>query len=212
MNDLRGTTFGDSFPRLSHGALAIHPAVPAAMPRPSRCTGEVTLAILLLLIAACTAGCAGPYRAGNDTLYPADVRTVYVPMFESDSFRRHLGERLTEAVVKRIETDSPFKVVNNPNADSVLTGRIVFDTKRTIVENIFDDPRDTEYNMQVLVTWVSRHGQVLAEQSVALPPAAIDIGARSDIIPEFGRSVTSQQQAVIDNIANQIVGLMEMPW
>jgi hypothetical protein len=210
MNDLRGTTFGHYSPRPPQGALAIRSAVPGAMPTPSPYAGAVTLAILLL--AACSAGCAGPYRVGNDTLYPPDVRTVYVPMFESDSFRRHLGERLTEAVVKRIETDSPFKVVNNPNADSVLTGRIVFDTKRTIVENIFDDPRDTEYNMQVLVTWVSRHGQVLTEQSVALPPAAIDIGARSDIIPEFGRSVASQQQAVIDNIATQIVGLMETPW
>jgi hypothetical protein len=45
-------------------------------------------------------------------------------MFESTSFRRNLGERLTEAVVKRSKTE-PYKVVSDPNADSVLTGRIV---------------------------------------------------------------------------------------
>jgi hypothetical protein len=168
--------------------------------------------LLPLLILALIPACAGPYRVGNDTLYPADVKTVYVPMFESESFRRHLGERLTEAVIKQIETDTPFKVVSNPNADSVLSGRIVLDTKRTIVENIFDDPRDTEYNVQVLVTWVSRHGQTIAQQGVPVPPPLVDIGARSDIVPEFGRSVASEQQEAIDRLAAQIVGLMETPW
>jgi hypothetical protein len=44
-------------------------------------------------------GCA-PYRMGVQSLYSCNIRTVYVPMFESDSFRRNLGERLTEAVQK----------------------------------------------------------------------------------------------------------------
>ena len=43
------------------------------------------------------AGCAG-YQVGTDSLYAPDVATVYVPMIESDSYRRDLGERLTEAV------------------------------------------------------------------------------------------------------------------
>ena len=47
-------------------------------------------------------GCAG-YQIGNQSLYPQEIRTVYVPMFQSISFRRNLGERLTEAVVKEIE-------------------------------------------------------------------------------------------------------------
>ncbi len=155
--------------------------------------------------------CAGPYRVGNDTLYPPDVRTVYVPMFESESFRRHLGEKLTEAVIKQIETDTTLKVTGGA-ADSVLSGRIVSDTKRTIVENPLDDPRNTEYNLQVLVTWVNNKGGILREQAVPIPPELIDIGARSDIVPEFGRSVASQQQAAIDKLARQIVGLMEAPW
>jgi hypothetical protein len=165
-------------------------------------------AVLLVTLAS---GCAGPYRVGNNTLYAPDVRTVYVPMFESDSFRRHLGERLTEAVVRQIETDTPFKVVSG-GADSVLSGRIVSDTKRTIVENRLDDPRDTEYNLQVIVTWADSKGRILGEQAVAVEPPLIDIGARSDIVPEFGRSVASQQQAAIDKLARQIVGLMEAPW
>src|SRR5687767_8614231 len=93
-----------------------------------------------LLLSLCLTGCAG-YQMGNRTLYSPDIRTVYVPMFESNSFRRGLGERLTEAVVKEIELKTPYKVVGSPNADSVLSGIIVSETKRVTVENAFDDPR-----------------------------------------------------------------------
>ena len=59
---------------------------------------------------------------GAESLYAPDVQTVYVPMIESESFRRDLGERLTEAVVKEIELKSPFKVVGTPDADSIFCG------------------------------------------------------------------------------------------
>ncbi len=55
-----------------------------------------------MLCLAPSAGCAG-YRVGMDSLYPTDIHTVYVPMFESDSFRPNLGERLTEKVIKQID-------------------------------------------------------------------------------------------------------------
>ena len=52
------------------------------------------------------AGCAG-YRFGNNTLYAPNVRTVYVPIIQSDSFRTtpsiDIGERLTEAQKTLIE-------------------------------------------------------------------------------------------------------------
>ena len=88
----------------------------------------------------CLTGCAG-YQVGAGSLYAPDVTTVYVPMIESDSYRRDLGERLTEAVIKEIELKTPYKVVDTPDADSVLSARLTRDTRRTLVENAFDDPR-----------------------------------------------------------------------
>src|SRR6266700_3163322 len=81
--------------------------------------------LVCLLLAL--SGCAG-YHVGTAGLFPSDIHTVFVPMFESDSFRRDLGEQLTEAVCKEIESRGPMKVVGTPNADSVLTGRITTDT------------------------------------------------------------------------------------
>ena len=116
---------------------------------------------LCLLPSACCrsplAGCAG-YQIGNQSLYPTDIQTVYVPMFESNSFRRNLGERLTEAVIKEIELKTPYKVVATPDADSVLTGRSSSETKRVVAENRYDDPRQIEVSMQVQVSWIDRQG------------------------------------------------------
>jgi len=103
------------------------------------------LACLMAPALVLLAGCA-TYRFGNNTLYASNVRTVYVPMIQSDSFRTtpsvDIGERLTEAVCKEIEKRTPFKVVGSADgADSVLTGRIVADTKRMVVESPSDQSR-----------------------------------------------------------------------
>src|SRR6187455_3422334 len=98
------------------------------------------------LCLATLAGCIG-YHAGTNSLYAADVATVYVPMIESDSYRRDLGERLTEAVVKEIELKTPYKVVNTPDADSILSVRLMTDTRKRIIQNAFSDPRVSETDL-----------------------------------------------------------------
>ncbi len=168
------------------------------------------------LVIATATGCAG-YRFGNNTLYATNVRTIYVPVFQCDSYRTtpsiDAGERLTEAVCKEIEKRTPFKVVGSEDAaDSVLTGRVVADTKRMVVESPSDQSRQVEMNYQVLVTWADRGGTVIASGDVPMPAATVDVGQPASLVPEFGRSVASTQQEAIIKLAQQIVGLMEEPW
>ncbi|MFM8413846.1 MAG: LPS assembly lipoprotein LptE [Planctomycetota bacterium] len=136
---------------------------------------------------ASAAGCAS-YRFGNNTLYANNVRTIYVPIFQCDSFRTtpaiDVGERLTEAVCKEIEKRTPFKVVGSEAAaDSVLTGRVVADTKRMVVESPTDQSRQVELNYQVLVTWADRGGTVIAAGDVPLPAAPVDVGQAASLVP-----------------------------
>jgi hypothetical protein len=157
-------------------------------------------------------GCAG-YQVGAGSLYAPDVATVYVPMIESDSYRRDLGERLTEAVVKEIELKTPYKVVDTPDADSVLSARLIRDTRRTLVENAFDDPRLLENELHAEVTWLNRRRlPIVPMQTLALPPDLVLINQTSNLIPEVGQSVASQQQQAIERLAQQIVSTMEAPW
>jgi hypothetical protein len=171
------------------------------------------LPVIALLAAS---GCAG-YRFGNNTLYAPNVRTIYVPMVQSDSFRTtpavDIGERLTEALCKEIEKRTPFKIVGSEDgADSVLTARIVADTKRMVVESPTDQSRNVELNYQALVTWADRGGTVIASGEVPMPAATVDVGQSAALVPEYGRSVVSTQQEAIVKMAQQIVGLMEEPW
>ena len=157
-------------------------------------------------------GCAG-YRYGAASLYPPEIRTVHVPIFESNSYRRNLGEWLTEAVVREIELKTPYKVVHHPNADSILSGTLIADTKRLLVISPTDDPRETELVMQVQVRWVDRQGNVLRERSgVPVPLELVDVSGTASVVPEFGQSITSGQQLAIEQLAQQIVSLMEIPW
>ena len=157
-------------------------------------------------------GCAS-YRMGSASLYAPDVTTVYVPMIESDSFRRDLGERLTEAVVKEIELKTPFKVVGTPDADSIMSARLVGDTKRVIIENRNDDPRLVEIGRAVEVTWLNRRREpIRMPRTIDLPPELMSIGQIATLVPEAGQSTVTAGQQAIERLAQQIVSTMEEPW
>ena len=157
-------------------------------------------------------GFAG-YQLGNQALFRPEIRTVYVPVFESVSYRRYLGEQLTEAVIKEIERQTPYKVVATPNADSVLTGRIIDEKKRVISETINDDPRYLGTDLVVSVSWHDRRGDVLMQQSgFALSPLTFFTTDSGDLIPESGQSLGTAQQETIQRIARQIVEQMEVRW
>lgn len=164
-----------------------------------------------MLLCALSSGCAG-YRFGAASLYPPDVQTVYVPMFESGSFRRNLSEWLTEAVIKEIQDKTPYKVVASAEADSILTCKLIGDTKRVIVEDQYDQPRETEVNMAVEVRWVNRRGDLLSANAVPMPQEVVTLATSGNLVPEYGQSVSTAQLQSIQRMAQQIVALMEAPW
>jgi hypothetical protein len=158
-------------------------------------------------------GCSGTrYMIGNKTLYPADIRTVYVPIIDSTSYRRDLGERLTEAVVREIEMRTPLKVVASPDADSVLKGKIVADTKSVLVRPPTDEQRLTQQSFRVEVSWVDRRGAMLRQTEGVPVPSTVMIDQTANYVVEVGQSISTAQQQAIDKLAQQIVNLMEAPW
>lgn len=157
-------------------------------------------------------GCAG-YFVGHRTLYRPDIRTIHVPVFESESLRPHLAERLTEAVIREIQTRTPYRVVHTPGADSVLSGRIVQESKRVVAENRNDDARDIETAFLVEVRWIDRHGQLLMQQpGIPIPQLNVSVTRNVEFIPEAGQSLATAHQQTIERLAREIVGQMEIWW
>jgi len=159
--------------------------------------------VLIALFLPAAGGCA-QYHVGVGLLYRSDVRTVGVQMFDSLSYRRNLGERLTEAVVKEIERRTPYKVIDAARADALLTGVIFRDEKDVIVENALDEPRESRIRLGVRVTWAGR------QMTLPLPALSSEVNAAEHFVPEVGHSVATAQQEAIQQLAQEIVNLMEI--
>ena len=170
------------------------------------------LSAFIILNSVFFSGCAG-YQLGQRSLYRPDIRTVHIPVIQSDSFRRYLGERLTEAVVKEVELRTPYKVVGADEADSVLTVRLVSDSKRLLANNRFSEPRDIETDLFIQTSWVDRRGDlIMSHDDVPAAPLLVNIGQQANFVPEGGQSLVTGQQEAINKLAQQIVGQMELAW
>lgn len=175
----------------------------------SRTTNNLKLKSFLFfagIALTCTLpGCAS-YHLGNQFLYRGDIRTVHVVPFESDSFRRFLGQQLTETVIKEIEQQTPLTISEPQISDSFIRGRIVRVTKQPIGENRFDEARTLKAHWTVEIDWVDRIGTPLMQRQT------ISINESDDFIPESGQSLTTANQDLMQRIARQIVSQMQSPW
>jgi len=163
----------------------------------------------LVLWLASVIGCG--YQVGAP--YQADIKSVHVPIFNTNSFRRGLEYQLTEAVQRRIQQRTPFRLAKGPNADTRLTGTISNLRKNVLGESAFDDARELQISLSITVTWEDlRSGQILKQQQVPIAPELVPLVATADFAPEIGQSLGTSTQQAVDRLAAQIVELMEMSW
>lgn len=171
-----------------------------------------TASAALLLVIVVISGCAG-YQFGPRSLYRSDIRTVHVPIIRNDTFRHDVGVRLTEAVIREIESRTPYKVTGDPNADSVLTVRVLDEHKQVLTETAGDDPRALDAHLAIQAAWVDRSGGMLMQNRLLPGDAlALTFTNQTRLVPEAGQSIESELQHAIDSLAQRIVAQMEMRW
>jgi len=177
-------------------------------------TGHSWVCCLVSLYVASLVGCVGGgYQFGIASLYRNDVHTVHVPIFEYDGFHRGFAQQLTEAVIKEIESSTPYKVVSADRADTTLTGRITRFQKNLIFINEYSDVRDFELGTYAAVSWIDRRGDsVLMRGDIPLPSTLMNVSSSADVIPEAGQSSATGRQKIVHSVAQQIVAQMEAPW
>ena len=172
--------------------------------------------VLIGLVLSCLlcCGCLGlRYQVGTKSLFGQDIQTVYVPIFETDESHYHLAERLTEAVCKRIEARSPYKVVDRPTADSTLQGRIVNRRQYLSLVNNYSDPRQKLFTLSVEIKWHDRRDRELSHfEPIPWKDGSGQTASSAFQVAEYGQSEATTEQQEIDALADQIVGMMEMPW
>lgn len=183
------------------------------MPSAVRCsTWKLAASAWLLATVSLVCGCAG-YQLGSRTLFRNDVRTIYVPIIRNDSWRPYLGVQLTEQLQKEIQQRTPYRIVNDPSADSILTCRVTGETKRVITENRVDDPRAIDAKISIQLTWVDRQNVVLMENQFVPPDDVAFLFAQgTEFVPEAGQSISTAHMRAIERLATEIVNQMEVRW
>jgi len=170
----------------------------------------VVLAVVTTLVGVVCigiAGCGGANGYSSESLYPAGVRSVYVEMFESKSFRRGIEYELSNALAKRIEAETPYKVVSSRDkADTVIGGQIL-----SAEQSILTTERETgralekEVELRVRVNWKNlKTGELLIDNSLVTASATYSEWQNQSF--DYASTVAA------NSVAQRIVRLMEKPW
>ncbi|MEM1071421.1 MAG: LPS assembly lipoprotein LptE [Planctomycetota bacterium] len=168
------------------------------------------IAGVMLVLAAVLPGACAPspdrgytFRATHDP----SVATVAVPIFANDTLHTGLETVLTEAVIKRLQQQTPWRVTDQRSADVVLRGsisrvRLLRLSQRTGVGLVQEQGVEMSVSFDLLDnrrggTILSRRGFAAIASFVPANPTGerIDVGYRTvaetmaaDIVDELGTS------------------------
>jgi Lipopolysaccharide-assembly len=152
--------------------------------------------VLSVFFAIALAGCesAGHFSLLGYTTRPnynENIRTVYVPQFQSqifvDSTRRSLPVDVTKAVIREIESKTPYKVTSNRDeADTELTGTLLLLSKQLLNRNQLNEIREAETVLTAAIVWKDlRSGEILSRPRKGAPDMATP-GIPALEIPDVG--------------------------
>jgi hypothetical protein len=166
--------------------------------------GQRTGCLPFIFCLLALSGCGG---YSNKSLYPKDVSTVYVEMFDNQSFRRGIEYELTDALAKRIESQTPYKIVTNrDNADTVISGQIVR-AKESVLTTERQIGRALEKNIELraVVNWKNlRTGELLIDNKT--------VTALASYSEWQSQSFTYASTLAANSLAVRIVETMESKW
>jgi len=166
--------------------------------------GTLMLLCTLLYLGFC--GCSRLSGYSNKPIFPENVSSVYVEMFENKSFRRGVEYELTDALAKRIEAETPYKIVSSRDrADTVISGQISIGQSLLSIERKRGTPLELEVEVRAVVNWKNlKTGQLLIDSQSAMASASYSSSLQQDF--RYASSLAANK------LAQRIVELMEKKW
>jgi hypothetical protein len=168
---------------------------------------SICLLVSLITLAVGLSGCDEPGGYSTRPLYNDEISSVYVKMFDNKSFERGVEYELTDALAKRIEAQTPYKVVSSMDrADSVISGYIGRAGRGILSAELETGrPMEKEIVLTATVDWKNlKTGQFLVEGKEVTASATWSEWQNQGIA--YGTSLAANK------LAERIVELMETPW
>jgi len=128
-------------------------------------------------------------------------------MFDNRTFRRDVEYDLSTALAKRIESDTPYKIVSDPDrADSLISGQILSINESVItLERQTGSAMEKEMQITAVVNWKDLRSSELLLNSQTVTASA----TYSDFMQQ-GSLYASKLAA--NRLAERIVRAMETTW
>ena len=172
--------------------------------RPATGLKSVLCVLQLSICGFVLAGCG--YRAGD--LYDDSIGTVAVPIFENRTFYRDVEFKLTEALIKQIETRTPYKVASESAADSILTGTITRVDKR-LLSRQFDTGLPQEVQVIIIASfeWKDlRTGRIMRKRS--------RVEGTGEYVPTHpvNEPFEAARHGAVDVLSSEIVSALRSDW
>jgi hypothetical protein len=143
----------------------------------------------------------------NESMFPEDVRSVCLKMFDNQSFRRDVEYDLSDALAKRIELETPYKIVSDADrADTVISGQILSISEYALST----DPEigsilEKEVELRAIVDWKNlKTGALLIDHQ--------EVRASASYSPYQMQDFKYASTLAANNLARKIVELMERKW
>lgn len=152
-------------------------------------------------------GCAGIGGYSNRSLYPDDVHSVCLEMFDNRSFRRGVEYTLSDALAKRIEATTPYKIVSSQDrADSVMSGQLLsIEESSLVTERELARPLEKEVVLTAVVNWKNLNtGRLMINRRTVTAAASYSDFQNQDF--------TYASALAANKLAQKIVELMETNW
>ncbi len=156
------------------------------------------------------AGCASDPSSGYSfaSTYPANVKTIAVPVFDNLTFYPGLEVQLTEAVIKQLQASSGLRVVGAENADTRLHV-VITDVRmrRLTLQRTTGLVQEEALQMSIDFDWRdNRSGKTIISRT--------NFAAADTFVPArpSGERIEVGQLGVIQRLAHDIVAEMRSSW
>ncbi len=139
------------------------------------------------------------------SLISRKINSIYIPIFENDTFRKGLEFGLTTAVKDEIMSKTKLRIVHKDDADTILSGRIVKVTESLLSSNFADNIVESRVTIFVDMKLVDRRTgrTILAVEGLDNP---------AEFIVNRGENINSASQESLIGLAEKIVSQLEEKW
>ncbi len=154
-----------------------------------------------------SAGCGTFSGYSNESVYPDNVHTVSLKMFDNQTFRRGVEYDLSDALAKRIEADTPYKIVTSQDyADTVISGQITAISEFALtIERQTGHVLEKEVEIRAVVNWKNlKTGELLIDNLTISSYGTYSEFQQQDF--KYGSTLAA------NNLAQNIVEVMEKKW